>query len=159
MKKTLTFAALLLGILFFCSCEKTEVNSWERFYGFTQADVIGHYDANPDSSYYEPLPTEGVIVYPNATIDITPIDDNLVRLVLNIPDVIYKIFTGAAVYNENDSDMTFHDYNYDILMTVYKNPQNQIRLHGRERYCRYNDEGELINCTFHGFDVIKASTK
>lgn len=157
MKINLTLIALLLGIFCFCSCTKPEEESWGRFYGFSQTDIIGHYDANPDSTCYESLPTEGVTVYPNATIDITAVDDNTIRLRIVIPDVINKTFTGTTIQNENDSDMSFHNYNDDILMTVYKDSQNQIRLHGRERTCRYNAEGELVNATFYGFDVIKTA--
>ena len=45
---------------FLCaSCGKNK-NIWERFYGYTKAEILGNYEANPDSELYEELPTEGV---------------------------------------------------------------------------------------------------
>ena len=157
MKKHLIIIALLVNALCFSACQKTEEETWKRFYGYTQADIVGHYEANPDSTYYSGLPTEGVVVYPNATIDITSIDSNLVQLRIIIPDVINKTFTGAAVMNENDSDLAFHNNNEDILMTVYKNVKNQVRLHGRESRVIYNADGEITDRIPHYFDVIKTS--
>ena len=76
-----------------------------------------------------------------------------------IPDVINKVYTGTATMNENDTELSFHNYHEDILMSVYKNKQNQIRLQGRERKCKYNSEGEVVDCDVHGFDVVKTSVK
>ena len=157
MKTIKLFISIILGALCISSCEKTDENTWQRFYGYEKEDVIGHYEANSDTACYSEQPTEGVVVYPNTIIDITSMDGNLVRFLIVIPNTIDKYFTGLAVVNENDSDLSFHNNSEDVLMTVYKNQQNQVRLHGRERRCRYNAEGELIDCVLHGFDVIKTA--
>ena len=158
MKKTI-LATLLITLVGLISCSKTKENEWSRFYGYTKADLIGHYEANPDDDAYPELPTEGVQVYRNVTIDI--IDDgensNLVRLHIVIPNIINKNFSGAILSNESESDLAFHNNNEDILMTVYKNKQNVVRLNGRERRCTYNSNNELIDCVVHNFDVVATS--
>ncbi|MBR4391393.1 MAG: hypothetical protein IKT08_04735 [Bacteroidales bacterium] len=155
MKTLNIFICLMLGALCFSSCEKTKDNTWQRFYGFSKEDIVGHYEANPDTTCYSELPTEGVVVYPNTIIDITSMDGDLVKFHIVIPNTINKYFTGLAVINESDSEISFHNNNEDVHMTVYKNQQNQVRLHGRERRCRYDAEGEIIDCIIHGFDVIQ----
>lgn len=157
--RTLLIIATLIGVFLFNSCDKKQENEWDRFYSFTKDDIIGHYEANPDNSVYVELPTEGVTIYPNATIDISALEGNFVRLQITIPDVINKVYTGTATMNENDTELSFHNYHEDILMSVYKNKQNQIRLQGRERKCKYNSEGEVVDCDVHGFDVVKTSVK
>lgn len=157
MKKLFIILLMLVSATTLNSCGNDEDNNtWNRFYGYTKDDIVGHYEANPDEACYVPLPTEGVAVYRNVTIDITPLENNLVSLRIIIPNEINKVFTGAANLNENDSDLGFHNYNEDILFTVYKNEQNQVRLHGRERYCIYDENNEIVDCNIHGFDVIKA---
>lgn len=158
MKKNIALLFLLISAALLNSCHKTEENVWIRFYGYTKADIVGHYEANPDTSVYTPMPTEDVQFYSNATIDITSLDGDLVRLRIIIPDVINKNFTGVATVNENDSNLGFHNTNKeDIIMTVYKNSQNQVRLHGMERRYILNSDGEIIDCIVHGFDVVKTS--
>lgn len=157
MKKTLILITLFIGALAFSSCDDKE-DEWNRFYGFTKADVVGHYEANPDEDCYPELPTGNIEVYRNVTIDINDMgqNNNLVSLHIVIPDIINVSFTGAVQINGNDSDMAFHNgTNEDILMTVYKNGKNQVRFHGRERRCSGISDGELVNCKTRGFDVIK----
>ena len=149
MKKHIAILVLLVSAVCLSSCKKTDENIWSRFYGYTKADIVGHYEANPDTSVYTPMPTEDVQFYSNATIDITSLDGDLVRL---------RIITGVATFSENDSNLGFHNTNNeDILMTVYKNAQNQVRLHGMERRYILNSDGEIINSIVHGFDVVKTS--
>lgn len=160
MKKIIAIVALLIGVMSFSSCEKSQDNEWERFYGYTKADIIGQYEANPDDECYPDLPTDGIEIYRDVTIEITEIGENqnLVRFHIVIPDVINKYYTGVANPSENDSELAFNNsaYHEDVLMTVYKNKKNQVRLQGRERRCTYNSEGEVVDCNVHGFDVIKA---
>ena len=160
MKRIIVITIMLIAAIGLNSCNKTEVNEWTRFYGYTKNDIVGHYTPNPDESAYPELPTNGVQVYRNATIDITDLgpEQNLVQLHIVIPDVINKTFSGVLYSNENESDLAFHNFNNeDILMTVYKNKQNQVRLHGRERRCGSDISGDLIDCALHGFDVVKTS--
>lgn len=157
MKKLPIFIALLLSTWFFCSCGKNEDNTWQRFFSYSKEDIVGHYESNPDTTVYGELPTEGVTIYPNTTIDIISLDGNLVRLHIVIPNTINKYFTGSTAIENSDSELSFHNNDEDVLMTVYKNEQGQVRLHGRERRCRYDAHDEIIDCVLHGFDVIKTS--
>lgn len=160
MKRSLIIATFLAAFsLVFVSCEKTPVNEWSRFYGFTQADIIGHYDANPDESLYQDLPTEGVAVYDNVTIDIVAVSENSISLRIVIPDVINRNFSGAIFTDEQNSDLTLHGFNEDIMMTVYKNNKGQIRFHGRVKHYYYNANNELVNSNNYGFDVIKTASE
>ena len=154
MKKTFL---LLIGIaLFFASCEKTPIKEWGRGYGYTQADIIGHYEANPDESLYEELPTEGVAVYNNASMDISALSETLISLHIVIPEKINKTFSGAIdMTDDNRSDLILHGFNEDIMMTVYKNAKGQVRFHGRVKHYFYDAQGDLVNSNNYGFDVIK----
>ncbi|MBR4147079.1 MAG: hypothetical protein IKU00_04210 [Bacteroidales bacterium] len=155
MKKASLF---LIALCLLClSCEKTPVNEWDRFYGFTKDDIVGHYEANPDESLYQELPTQGVTVYSNATIDITSLSGNSISIRIVIPSVINKVFSGAVNNEENSSDLVLRNFNEDIMMTVYKNSKGQIRMHGRVKRYRYDSDGILIDSNYYGFDVIKST--
>ena len=145
MKKT---SLLLIAIsLLFASCGKDPEKEWGRFYGFTQADVVGHYEANPDESLYEELPTSGIAVYDNAVIDITAASATSISLRIVIPEHINKVFSGVLTTGEHTSDIILYNDTEDISMSVYKNSQNQVRFHGRVK----STNGTQV----WGFDVIK----
>lgn len=163
MKK---ISLLLIAIsLLFASCGKDPEKEWGRFYGFTQADVVGHYEANPDKSLYEPLPTDAVIVYDNASIDIGAVGSTSVSVHIVIPGVINKTFSGPLnMSDEQRSDITLTNIinstnKEDIWMTVYQNSQGQVRFHGRVKRYYFSavpgHEGELVRSDNWGFDVIK----
>lgn len=163
MKKT-TLILILISFLF-ASCGKPTVEEWRRFYGFTQSDIIGHYEANPDESLYEELPTEGVAVYNNASIDISAEGNTSISLHIVIPGRINKYFSGPLdMSNESRSDIALvnvinHSNQEDILLTVYTNDKGQVRFHGRVKDYFYSTEpgheDELTNSHNWGFDVIK----
>ena len=146
---------LIAFSLLFASCGKDSEKEWDRFYGFTQADVIGHYEANPDESLYEPLPNNLVTVFSNATMDIMASGSASVALHIIIPDQINKSFTGSiSSSDEGYSDLVLYNYGEDIMMTVYKNSTGQVRLHGRVKH--YAPENNpYISDQNWGFDVIK----
>ena len=151
---------ILIAIGLLCtSCEKTPVSEWSRYYGYTKDNIVGHYDANPDESLYEALPTEGVTVYDNATVDITALSDDLISLRIVIPDVINKVFSGAINAEESSSDLVLHNYNEDVMATIYKNSKGQVRLHGRVKHYYYNANNVLVNSNNYGFDVIKTASE
>ena len=156
MKRLNILLTTFLGLaLVFASCEKTPVNEWSRFYGFTKDDIAGQYNANPDESIYEALPTQGVVVYDNATVEITAQSGNLVSVHVIIPGVINKVFSGTVVSDEGSSNIVFRNNNEELIVTVYKNDQNQIRLDGCVKHNYYNSHGEVIDSDYYGFDVIK----
>ncbi len=160
MKRT---ALLLMAIsLLFASCNKEPENEWSRFYGFTQADVVGHYEANPDESLYEPLPTEGIAVYDNASMDVVAVGSSAASIHIVIPGKVNKSFSGSITLASSDIVMTnvINSFNKeDIMMTVYKNDKGQVRFHGRvKRYYYENDTNGTIylkRSDNWGFDVIK----
>ena len=162
MKKN---SLLIIAIaLILASCGQKE-NEWGRFYGFTQDDIVGHYEANPDQSLYEPLPNEVETIYDNASIDVTAAGSSSISLHIVIPDVINKSFTGPInTASGNQSNITManiiNNYNKeDIMLTVYKNAKGQVRFHGRVKHYRYSSqpghENELVQSENWGFDVIK----
>ena len=164
MKKT---SLLLIAIsLLFVSCCKDPEPEWGRFYGFVQSDVVGHYEANPDESLYEPLPTEGIVVYNNATLDVGAVGATAVSVHIVIPGQINKTFSGPLNMSEEDrSDITLTTVinstnKEDIWMTVYKNDQGQVRFHGRVKRYYYRIDQDthqpyLYRSDNWGFDVIK----
>lgn len=157
MKRISLFLSIILGIVLVCASCGEPKDTWERFYGYTQADIIGRYEANPDNSLYEELPTEGVTVYPNAELTITAYGDALVNIQIRIPEVWYRNFRGAVALNEDDSEISIGDTDRsDLLATVYKNAQDQIRIHGRARVPKHwNQEGHPDDYYIYGFDVLK----
>lgn len=161
MKNSKTFWVIILGLLFIStSCNKTPVGSeWSRFYGFTATDIAGHYEANPDESLYEDLPTEGVEIYDNATIDIVALSESSVSLRIVIPSVLNKSFSGTVYTTDQSSDLALQGFNEDIMMTVYKNNKGQVRFHGRVKHYYYNADNELVNSNNYGFDVIKTASE
>lgn len=155
MKKLNIALVMALFAILFASCDKTPENPWKRFWGFTKEDIAGHYQANPDPSLYEELPTEGIVVYNNATMDVTALSGNLVSIRVVIPDVITKTFSGAVYSNESNSDIVLTNGNYDIRMTVYKSDEGKVKFHGRVQQFTINVNNERINLHTYGFDVIK----
>ena len=164
MKKA---SLLLIAIsLLFASCGKDPEPEWGRFYGFTQTDVVGHYEANPDESLYESLPTEGVVVYNNATLDVSAVGATAVSIHIVIPGKVNKTFSGPLdMSDENRSDIALLNVinttnKEDLLLTVYKNDQGQVRFHGRVKryYYRIDQDTQqlyLYKSDNWGFDVIK----
>lgn len=164
MKRT---SLLIIAItLLFASCGKDSDKEWGRFYGFTQADVVGHYEANPDESLYEPLPVEGVAVYDNATVDVGAVGNVSISVHVVIPGKVNKTISGPIdMSDDNRSDIVVTNVisptdKEDIMMTVYKNESGQVRFHGRvKRYYYRYDEHHVIylyRSDNWGFDVIKA---
>ena len=156
MKRITTLLVSALCAIFLVSCEKDQNNSqWHRFYGFTKDDIVGHYKANPDPSAYQELPTEGVKVYDNATVDVTSIGENHVSICLNIPKVlINKTFSGAVYTADDNSDLAMKNGNEDIRMTIYKSNSGQVRLKGWQKRYYYDANQVLINSDNYGFDVV-----
>lgn len=164
MKKISLF--LIALSLLFASCGKDPEKEWGRFYGFNQADVVGHYEANPDESLYEALPTEGVAVYDNATLDVSAVGTTAISIHIVIPDKVNKTFSGPLdLSDETRTDIALlnvinNTTKEDILLTVYKNKEGQVRFHGRVKQYHYRYDTDTGQYYLHhsenwGFDVIK----
>ena len=156
---------LLISLCFlFASCGNDPEDEWGRYYGYTQAAIVGHYEAFPDESLYVELPA-GMVVYDNAVIDIDALGDNSITLHIVIPDVIDKYFSGPLETLDDRSDITLTTMinptnKEDIMMTVYTNDKGQVRFHGRvKRYYYVVDDqtNQLIldKSDNWGFDVYK----
>lgn len=158
---------LIMAISFlFASCGKDPEKEWDRYYGFTQADVVGHYEANPDQSLYEELPTTGIAVYNNASMDVSAVGDHSLSIHIVIPGTINKTFSGPIdMTDENRSDIALTTVinandKEDIWITVYKNEEGKVRFHGRVKRYHYRYDSEtheyyLYRSDNWGFDVIK----
>lgn len=164
MKKTALWL-MALGLL--CvSCGKDPENEWGRFYGFTQSDIVGHYEANPDPSLYESLPTEGVQVYSNASLDVGAVGETAVSMHIVIPGKVNKTFSGPLnMSDENRSDITLTNVinttnKEDIMLTVYHNEGGRVRFHGRVKRYYYKIDTDthalvLTRSENWGFDVLQ----
>ena len=161
-KATLIITAITFLL---ASCGKPE-EEWNRFYGFTQADVVGHYEANPDQSLYDELPTSGIAVYNNASMDVAAVGEHSLSIHFVIPGKVNKTFSGPIdMHDEDRSDIVLTTVinttnKEDIWITVYKNDEGQVRFHGRVKryYYRYDSDTEeyyLYRSDNWGFDVIK----
>ncbi|MBO6026614.1 MAG: hypothetical protein J6P73_05135 [Bacteroidales bacterium] len=155
MKKASLF--LIVISLLCASCVKDPVDEWKRFWGFTSSDIAGHYDANPDESLYEELPTEGIVVYSNASMDVTALSGSSVSIQVRIPDVITKTFSGPVYSAESNSDIVIDNNGFDLRMTVYKNDEGNVKFHGRVQQYYINSDGERVNLHTYGFDVIRSA--
>jgi len=155
MKRITAIIATALCFIFLTSCEKEAVDEWHRFWGFTNQDIAGHYDANPDESIYKPLPTAGIVVYSNASMEVTALAGKGVSIQINIPSVINRTFSGTVYTSEGNSDIVIENGNYDIRMTVYKNDTGGVRFHGRVQQFYINADNERTNLHTYGFDVLK----
>jgi hypothetical protein len=154
MKKATLFLIVLSFLV--AACNPNPENEWERFYGFTQADIVGHYEANPDESLYQELPTEGVQVYDNATIDVVAVGDVSVSVRISIPGVLNRSFTGPLDMSDDErSDLAIGGFHEDFIVTVYKNNENKVRFHGRVKHYYYNAQGQISRSDNWNFDVIK----
>ena len=145
---------LLIAIsLLFASCNKDP--EWVRFHGFTQADIVGHYEANPDESLYEDYPTEGVAIYDNASMDVVAEGSNGVTVHIVIPDKINKTYSGSInMTEENYTELIIYNYHDDLIMTAYKNDKGQVRFHGRVKLYAPNTFSIQHDTNLY-FDVIK----
>lgn len=158
MRKIRILLSAILGLLLFATAckQEGEEQEWVRFTGYTKADIIGRYEANPDESCYPDYPVDGMVFYTNTTITIEDLSGNMISLRVVIPNVTTKVYTGVAGNEENGTEiiLTNHSAGNDILLTVYKNKDGKIRLHGRDRHCVKDSEG-VLNCDFNGIEVIK----
>ncbi len=159
MKRISTLLATVLCVFLFASCDKDPVNEWQRFWGYTKADLIGHYDANPDESLYETLPTAGVKVYPNASVEVIDLSENLVSVRLTIPGTVNIVFSGTVYSASDNSDFVLANGNDDIRMTVYKNSKGDVRFHGVQKRYFYDANHVLDHSNNYGFDVIKKAAQ
>ena len=158
MKKT--YLILMALCLLLASCGKDSEIQWSRFYGFTAENINGHYNANPDESVYETLPTAGVVVYKNVSIDISA-SNSAVTMHIVIPNTLDRSFSGSIDLNDDyHSDLVlYNNSNEDVMLTVYKDKNRTVRLQGRVKHSYYNSNGLLYQSKTYEFDVIKAAEK
>ena len=119
-------------VLLMTGCNPEKENEWSRFYGFSKEDVVGHYEANPDESCYEEYPVENMTTHHNAKVDVIDQGGNIAAIRIVIPNVLNKYFSGVKVGDEgHDCEIiAFPGSNEELVIDVYKNDKNQVRLHG-----------------------------
>ena len=148
MKKIIL--GILMGmVLMTTSCQKENVDEWTRFTTFVKEDLIGHYEANPDETYYEDYPVQDMTVHRNATVNIRNYSGNLIEVQVVIPELLNQTFTGTPNVEGYNSNLLMHNTACDLILDVYKNDKNQIRLHGS--VIEMVGESKIIKV----FDVVK----
>ena len=148
MKKIIL--GILMGmVLMTTSCQKENVDEWTRFTTFVKEDLIGHYEANPDETYYEDYPVQDMTVHRNATVNIRNYSGNLIEVQVVIPELLNQTFTGTPNVEGYNSNLLMHNTSCDLILDVYKNDKNQIRLHGS--VIEMVGESKIIKV----FDVVK----
>ncbi|MBR6930048.1 MAG: hypothetical protein IKH61_07445 [Bacteroidales bacterium] len=163
---------LVLGLLF-VSCEKQPQESeWEKYYGYTNAEIAGSYSFSNVADAFDGL-TEGAYCHicPDAKIDIVGwLGSNIVQFNVNCPSNEFnRTFEGRPRLTDDDFliNMKYpssHPHpDYELTAYVYKNKRGNIRLHGFARHITYETHVDTNNNTVYQvtakvnyyFDVIK----
>lgn len=159
----------MLGLLF-VSCEKQEEKDWEKYYGYTNEEIVGSYIYSNISDAFEDL-TEGTYCHicEDARITITAGSGRNIQFSVNCPsDNLNKTFEGRPCLTDDDflinmtSPTSLHP-DYELTVYVYKNDQGDIRLHGFARHITYETHIDPNGNTVYNikskvnyyFDVIK----
>ena len=172
MKNIKYLSVLLMLSFFFVSCEKQPQESeWEKYYGYTNEDIVGSYSFSNVSSAFDDL-TEGTYLHicEDAKINITATSGSTIEFKVNCPsDEFNRTFEGRPCVTDDDFliNMTVPSGNahpdYELTVYVYKNAQGKIRLHGFARHITYqivnNPDGSTVynvkSKVNYYFDVIK----
>ena len=150
MKNIRILSVLFLLSLFFVSCEEEQNNEWERYYGYTNEEIIGSYSNSNVADAFDGL-TESLYchVCDDARITVTAESENMVRFSVNSAEAALNTsLKGNPALNDDDFLITLVDSPYELTAYVYTNAKGQLRLHGFVR----TDYPNLVN---YYFDVIK----
>ena len=150
MKNIRILSVLFLLSLFFVSCEEEQNNEWERYYGYTNEEIIGSYSNSNVADAFDGL-TESLYCHicDDARITVTAESENMVRFSVNSAEAALNTsLKGNPALNDDDFLITLVDSPYKLTAYVYTNAEGQLRLHGFVRAYSPN----LVN---YYFDVIK----
>ena len=171
--KNITYLSVLfmLGFLF-VSCEKQPQESeWEKYYGYTNEEIVGSYAFSNVKDAFDDLTESSYChICEDARINITASSGNAIEFNVNCPsDEFNRTFEGRPCFTDDDFliNMTAPSGNahpdYELTVYVYKNAQGKIRLHGFARQITYqivnNPDGSTVynvkSKVNYYFDVIK----
>ena len=140
---------LMLGVLF-VSCEKQQEKEWNRYYGYTNEEIIGLYSYSDVDDAFDGLTENHYChVCNDARINITADSENTIQFSMNSAKAeLNATLKGNPALNDDDFLITLVDYPYELTAYVYTNASGQIRLHG---FVRKNNHDRP---TYY-FDVIK----
>lgn len=170
MKNIKYLSVLLMLSFFFVSCEKQPQESeWEKYYGYTNEEIVGSYSFSNVSDAFESL-TEGEYCHicEDAKVNITATSGSTIEFNVNCPsDEFNRTFEGRPCVTDDDflinmttSSLSQHQ-DYKLMVYVFKNEKGDIRLHGYARIIKYefNHETEEYDIPKsninYWFDVIK----
>ena len=170
MKNIKYLSVLLMLSFLFVSCEKQPQESeWEKYYGYTNEEIVGSYSFSNVGNAFESL-TESVYCHicEDAKVNITATSGSTIEFKVNCPsDEFNRTFEGRPCVTDDDFliNMTAPLGNphpeYELTVYVYKNDKGIIRLHGHVKHVTYEynpvteeyDIPKLL--TTYWFDVIK----
>ena len=161
---------LMLGV-FLVSCEKEQKKEWNKYYGYSNEEIVGSYSFSKVEDAFEDL-TESAYCHicEDAKINITARSESIIEFNVNCPnDEFNRTFEGRPCLTDDDFliNMTAPSGNphpdYELTVYVYKNDQGDIRLHGFARHIKYeihNDPNgmpvyNIKSKVNYYFDVIK----
>ena len=162
---------LILGLLF-VSCEKqSQEKEWNKYYGYTNEEIIGTYAFSNIKDAFDGL-TENAYCHicEDARINITERSKNTINFTVNCPsDEFNRTFEGRPCLTDDiflikmtDPSESLHP-EYELTVYVYKNDQGDIRLHGFARHVTYEIHNDPNGTAVYNikskvnyyFDVIK----
>jgi hypothetical protein len=134
--------ALVLLVLACVSCEKPAEKRWEKFYGYTNADITGQYTNSYISDAFEDISESGYCtICDDADINIIANQGNTVSFCFkSVKGNLEKTLTGVPTLNNDDylmqlySSKTFLSslkfYSFKLFSRVYHDKDQMVRLHG-----------------------------
>lgn len=162
----------LVLIVFACvSCGKQEVKEWQKFYGYTNADIAGEYTFSGVADAFEDLvESDESHLCADALINVVATSEQTISFQFSSPENGFqKSFTGRTSLNPNAFLVSIYTEmsnlkRYGLSATVMKNMENDIRLEGfvtEDHYERVYDPMDQVYDTVFNysvkyfFDVIK----
>lgn len=172
MKNIKNLLILIVLGLFLVSCEKQQTKEWNKYYGYTNEEIVGSYSFSNVTNAFDDL-TEGTYCHicEDAKVNITATSGSAIEFKINCPsDEFNRTFEGRPCLTVDDFliNMTAPSGSphpdYELTVYVYKNDKGDIRLHGFARHVTYKpvynsetEETDYIPKSYvnYWFDVIK----
>lgn len=170
MKKKIFLSAIFLIAMVLISC-KPEKKEWERFFGYSPADIVGEYGFSGASDAFAGLlESEEGILCADAVVNVSSPTAQTVNFSVNCPDHNFqKGFLGRPSLNANAFNVMMDGgwsnlKRFNLYADVMKIEQGIIRLIGfvnEDHYERvYNNNTQVYDTVYdysvkRYFDVIK----
>jgi len=152
MKNIKYLFVLLVMSLLLVSCEKEPKQEWNKYYGYTNEEIIGSYSYSSVENAFDGL-TESLYCHicEDAVITITAESESSLRFEINsVNEELNASIKGKPAQNDDGFLVCISDaiHDYELMAYVYTNASDQIRIHGYVR--RY-----YPSIRNYYFDVIK----